>query len=200
VSVSCPGTTPFASRFGAVDYNDPSIEVDVADIGIPSVIKVLAPDMPDIRVIHDMPTLIRVEPINIPKSISFDTVGIPKSIKFVNEDVPTEIRLVSDLPKAIMLDASEVPKSIMLEVPDNFPRSIKLDASDIPDKIQVVGFPKHIELVGPTEIKLVMPDKPEVEMVYRGAPIDVKIQLDVNRLVGENEKLQCVAIVPCNPQ
>jgi hypothetical protein len=74
-----------------------------------------------------------------------------------------------------------------------------LDASEIPDKIQVVGIPKHISLVGeiPSEIKLVMPDKPEVELVYKGAPIDVKIQLDVNRLTGEGEKLQCVAIVPC---
>jgi hypothetical protein len=42
-----------------------------------------------------------------------------------------------------------------------------------------------------------MPEKPEVELVYKGAPIDVKIQLDVNRLTGEGEKLQCVAIVPC---
>ena len=200
VTIECPPA--MAARQSLLD--DPTLEVNAENmgIGIPSVIKVLPPNIPDIRIIHDIPAVVRVEPINMPKSISIDASSIPQQIKLVNEDVPSEIKLVStDLPKSIPIDASNIPKSLTLEVGKDFPKSIKLDASEIPDKIQVVGIPKHIELVGdfPSEIKLVMPDKPEVELVYKGAPIDVKIQLDVNRLVGEGEKSQCVAIVPCAP-
>jgi hypothetical protein len=200
VEIVCPSSSPFAARFGAVDYSDPSVDVQIADLGIPSIIKVLAPEMQDIRIVHDVPTMIKVEAMDVPKSIRLNAEEVPKFIKLINQDVPTEIKLVSDLPKSITLDATQVPRSIMLEVPDNFPKSIKLDASGIPDKIQVVGVPEHINLVGniPSEIRLIMPDKPEVELVYKGAPIDVKIQLDVNRLTGEGEKLQCVAIVPCS--
>ena len=64
-------------------------------------------------------------------------------------------------------------------------------------EIQVVGIPPSIELIGPSEIKLVMPDKPEIELVYKGAPIDVKINLDISRLTGEDGNAQCVTIVPC---
>ena len=42
-----------------------------------------------------------------------------------------------------------------------------------------------------------MPEKPEIEMVYKGAPIDVKIQLDISKITGDDQKLNCVAIVPC---
>ena len=42
-----------------------------------------------------------------------------------------------------------------------------------------------------------MPEKPEIEMVYKGAPIDVKIQLDISKIAGDDQKLNCVAIVPC---
>jgi hypothetical protein len=83
-----------------------------------------------------------------------------------------------------------------LEVPSVFP-TIKIDATGIPDKIQVVGIPSAIELVGPSEIKLVLPEKPEIELVYKGAPIEVKVNLDVSRLTGEGENAQCFALVPC---
>ena len=83
-------------------------------------------------------------------------------------------------------------------MPEVMPK-IEIDASSIPDKIQVIGIPSTIELVGaPSEIKLVMPEKPEIELVYKGAPIDVKINLDVTKLTGENGEQPCFALVPCN--
>ena len=39
---------------------------------------------------------------------------------------------------------------------------------------------------------------PEIELVYKGAPIDVKINLDVTKLTGENGEQPCFALVPCN--
>jgi hypothetical protein len=102
------------------------------------------------------------------------------------------------LPSAIRLEAFGLPSSIKLEVPEIMPK-IQIDASGIPDKIQVVGIPSAIELFGaPSEIKLVMPDKPEIELVYKGAPIDVKINLDISKLTGENGDQPCFALVPCN--
>lgn len=49
----------------------------------------------------------------------------------------------------------------------------------------------------PTSIKLEMPDKPEIELVYKGSPIPVQIELDFKKLIGEGDDVQCVAIVPC---
>ena len=178
------------------------IEVQVGDLGIPSEIFVRVPEIPDIRIIHDIPAVIRVETPIIPdiKIIGPET-PLPKEIRILSENIPSTIELVSyNLPKAIILDSTDLPRSIKLEVPESFP-SIKIDASGIPDKIQVVGIPSSIELVGaPSEIKLVLPDKPEVELVYKGAPIDVKINLDISRLTGDDGSAQCVAIVPCTPK
>jgi hypothetical protein len=148
-----------------------------------------------------VPAIIKVESIKIPSIIKITSdLYLPSEIKIRSEDIPSQIKVVSDnLPSTISIDASNIPNFIRLEVPDDFPRTIKIDASEIPDKIQVVGIPPQIELVGsiPSEIKLVMPDKPEIEMVYKGSPIDVKIQLDISKLNGDSQKGQCVAIVPC---
>ena len=177
------------------------MNVEISDLGIPSIIRVIAPVIPDIKILHDVPALIRVEALKVPSSISLiSDFQIPSEIRLISTDLPREIKLVSEnIPSTIEIDASKIPNFIRLEMPDNFPTSIKIDASGIPDKIQVVGIPPQIEIVGsiPSEIRLVMPDKPEIEMVYRGAPIDVKIQLDVSKLNGDSQKGQCVAIVPC---
>ena len=207
VSVSCGPSGAF--RASGADPLSPDslspldpIEVQMSDLGIPSEILVKVPEIPDIRVIHDIPAFIRIEAPKIPDiKIIGPEIQIPKEIKIFGMSLPSIIELVGhNLPKAITLDASKVPSSIKLDVPTQFP-SIKIDASDIPDKIQVVGIPPSIELIGaPSEIKLVLPEKPEVELVYRGAPIDVKINLDISRLTGDNENAQCVAIVPCVPK
>jgi hypothetical protein len=164
--------------------------------GIPSEIKIVAPNIPDVKLIHDLPSTIRLEVPEIPKEI-FLRSDLPKEISLVIADnFPRTIELVADnVPRSILLDASEIPPYIQIGVPVDFPKEIKLDASEIPKEIKVVGIPNYIELIGPSEIKLVVP---EVEMVYKGAgiPIDVKIELDVSKLV-DTEGKNCVAIVPC---
>jgi len=126
-------------------------------------------------------------------------VPIPNEIRINSENVPSTIELLAtNIPSSIKLETSNLPSSIKLEVPNVMP-TIKIDASGIPEKIQVVGIPSAIELIGaPSEIKLVMPEKPEIELVYKGAPIDVKINLDVTKLTGENGEQPCFALVPCN--
>ena len=201
VSIVCP--TSKASAFVNTFDDDPSLNVELGDIGIPSVIKILAPVIPDIKILHDIPALIKIESLRIPSIIKLTSdFNIPSEIRIVSEGIPDEIKLVSqNIPSVIFLEPRNLPNFIRIEVPDDFPRTIKIDASNIPNKIQVVGIPPSIEIVGsiPSEIRLVMPEKPEIELVYKGAPIDIKIQLDVSKLNGENEKMNCVAIVPCNP-
>jgi hypothetical protein len=204
VTVSCPSSTPSASPFvrnsilDGIPEFDNTVDMQVSDLGIPSEILVKMPEMSDIKIIHDIPAIIRVEAPKIPDiQIIGPKTPLPQEIKIISDNIPSTIELVSkDLPESIKLDVSDLPRAIKLDIPETLP-DIKIDASGIPDKIQVVGIPSAIELFGaPSEIKLVLPDKPEVELVYKGAPIDVKINLDVSRLTGEDNG-QCVAIVPC---
>jgi hypothetical protein len=205
IQVQCPSGGMRSKGFDSLQdsIENPSLEVEIADIGIPSEIRIIAPELKDIHVLSDIPERIRVEAINIPSSIKFDTgkFVFPSEIKLVSENIPSRIELFSkfEIPSRIEL-FSTVPSSIKLELADNFPSIFRLEAIGIPEKIQVTGMPSTIELVGaPSEIRLVMPDKPEIEMVYKGAPIDVKINLDISKLTGDKENLNCVAIVPCKP-
>ena len=156
--------------------------------------------MPDIRVIHDIPVMIEVQTPHIPAISIVMPEKIPTEIRMTH-DLPSSIGLViTDAPSTIRLDYEGLPTMISLNIPKDIPTVITLDASGVPDVIQVVGIPSVIELIGgvPSTIQLVMPEKPEIELVYKGAPIDVKIQLDIARLTGEDgSEPACVAIVPC---
>jgi len=197
-----PGMSAMGSRgYSSNPSMNATIEVD--SLGIPSVINIVPPNIPPLT----------VDASNIPSSIRIEKVDLPEQIKIIAPDVrlPSEIKIVSesDIPKSIFLDAtsvptiiqikSDIPEFIGLNIPEDFPREIKIDASGIPSQIQVVGIPPVIEINGniPSTIQLLMPEKPEIEMVYKGAPIDVKIQLDISKITGDDQKLNCVAIVPC---
>jgi hypothetical protein len=177
------------------------MEMQIENLGIPSEIRVIMPEIKDIKILHDVPEVIRIQEFSIP-DVKFVAPEIPTIIKIQadNLNLPSVIALqAADLPSTIRIDASGIPNTIKLEMPEIMP-VIKIDASEIPDKIKVVGIPSTIELVGaPSAIQLVMPEKPEIELVYKGAPIDVKINLDMTKITGEDGKAQCVAIVPCNP-
>ena len=205
VTITCPSSSPSPASFiGNSSFLNDGMEIDpvtvhMADLGIPKEIMVIMPEIPDIRVIHDIPAIIQIESPNIPniKIIGPDK-PIPSEIRIVSDGLPSIIELVAiNLPESIKIDASGIPSSIKLELPDKMP-TISIDATGIPTQIQVVGIPSSIELIGaPSEIKLVMPDNPEIELVYKGAPIDVKINLDISRLTGDPDSGNCVAIVPC---
>ncbi len=186
------------------DFEDgfEDVKVEVGDLGIPSEIKVVMPEIPDIRVLHDIPVMIDVRVPEIPPiSVVFPKDSIPKEINVIH-DIPQTIEVVGKIPTTIALQVTNMPEFIPVVPAPNFPKEIRLDTSTLPDKIQVVGIPESIELIGniPTKIELVMPEKPEVEMVYKGAPIDVKVKLDITKLIGEDEEMNCVAIVPCKPK
>jgi len=173
--------------------------VNVGEFNIPSQILVKFPEVPDIRVVHDVPAMIKVVAPEIPDINIISPKYFPSEIRMV-ADIPSVISvdfIATNLPSSIEVDFKNLPSSIPIIAPESFP-DIKIDATSIPDRIQVVGIPSTIELVGaPSEIKLVLPEKPEIELVYKGAPIDVKINLDIGRITGENGDAQCVAIVPC---
>ena len=185
-------------------YDELGMEVNYDFVGIPDEIKLVVPEISDIMVLHDIPEYISVivpeikdinvifnQPIpseinishNIPEKINIDAGSIPEFIKISNENVPSVINLHSDI---------------------KIPETIKLDFANMPTSISVTGIPDHIELVGsiPSEIKLNMPDNPEIEMVYKGSPIEVKVELDYKKLIGDEnaEDLPCFAIIPCPPR
>ena len=180
------------------------MDVNYDFVGIPEEIKLVVPEINDIMVLHDIPEFISVivpdmkdinvvfsQPIpeeininhNIPEKINIDAGSIPQFIRISNESLPSIINLYSEV---------EIPKSI------------KIDFDDMPRSISVTGIPDHIELVGsiPSEIKLSMPENPEIEMVYKGSPIEVKVELDYKKLLGDqaDEDLPCFAIIPCPPR
>ena len=158
------------------------------------------PEIPDIRVSHNIPMLIEVKATNIPTRIDV-TMSTP---------IPDEIRVLHNLPNTIELRATDIPTTIFLkngDIPDfielrmakDMPKTFQMELVGVPESIQLVGAPTTIQLVGniPTSIQLVMPDKPEIEMVYRGDPINVKVQLDMAKLLGDGEEGECVRIIPC---
>jgi PKD repeat protein len=216
VSVVCPGASPMAARAKAqslfvdddfIDGFDSDIGLDLdqeTNFGIPSEIKVLAPEIPDVKLVHDLPTKITVEVPKIPDiKILSPEIPLPAQIELVNK---------TNIPKKIMLDASSVPESIKVEMPVPIPQiikvevpkefpTIKIDASGIPDRIKVVGIPESIEVKSNIPDKIVaefqMPEDTKVPLVYEGGPIPVKFS-EAN-ITDDNGDV-CFRLVPCNPK
>ena len=204
VTVVCPAAPEFAMQRFDDEFRDgfsaQSETVTAGDLGIPTEIKLVVPTIPDIRVLHDIPLFIDVRAASIPTLIELrSATPIPAEIRVLH-NVPDVIELrATDVPRTIFLKNLDIPDFIELRMADDMPRKLQLELVGLRETIQLVGAPTAIQLVGniPTQIQLVMPEKPEVEMVYRGDPINVKVHLDMNKLLGESEDAQCVAIVPC---
>ena len=201
----------FADLFGVSDQ----IKVEYEPIGIPSEIKIVPPDPSDFKVdFSDMPSEIKVntKDLNIPSEIKIsgpeetipDTINIiggslPDKIEIVGNEIPDSIKLEGiEIPSKIDIElSSEIPNKIKLEAVTPIPERIILDASSLPDKIEVIGIPDQIEIIGfPDSIPLTLPENPEVELVYRGSPIEVKVNMD-EMLSKDEEGHNCVMITPC---
>ena len=202
-TVTCIVTVECGSSSGRMSsQSNDYMELEVSDLGIPSVISIAPPVFPKIKIDTDeIPSFIQLGKIEGISEIKIlpPSVDIPSEIKIINQSfIPSVISLESKVPESIVLK-SDLPEFLSLKVPEDFPKEIKLNASDLPREIQVVGVPSVIQLQGyiPSIIQLVMPEKPEIEMVYRGAPIDVKVQLDLTKLNGDGDGTNCVSIVPC---
>ena len=188
----------FTDTFG----EDLKFEIEGSDVGIPSEIKIVAPEFPEIRVKHDLPETINVKSF-LPERIELyqsQPLLHTYEVKIINEKlIPKSINLESkDLPKSIKLDTSDLPEHISLVVPEI--SNIKIDASDIPDVIRVEGVPDFIDVKMPSEItaKLELPENLEVPLVYKGDPLP--IQFDGKNLLGGDDDQPCFALVPCNPK
>lgn len=222
VTIECPASTPLMAQSNALTedfedgFDDPGeIEIEYSDIGIPSEIKILPPDIPDIRLDHSIPDKIKLDvgDFTLPEEIKIigPDIFIPEEIKLVmSDDIPTISLDLSNLENAsIKLDASEIPSiialkleeipSIKLELPEDFPTKIMVEG--IPDKIQVEGVPKTIELIDsiPKEIiaRLEAPKDLEVPLVYKGGPIPLKLELNSDEEDGDEP---CFRLVPCSPK
>ncbi len=179
VTVACPVSSTSGSSSPmqgfAADFQDgfgmvEDIPVTLNDIGIPEEIRLVVPNIPDMKLIHDLPTELRL------------VHDLPTELRLVH-DLHKEIKLnADDVPKSIPVDASSMPKVILVEPAPNFPTVIRLEL-DMPQSLQVTGFPKSIELVGPSFIQLVMPEDPVVRMVFDGAPLQLTLAPEVEKLL-----------------
>jgi len=166
------------TKQGDFEFPPLALDMDADSLGIPSEIPIIAPEIPDIKMIHDLPEKIAIES------------NIPSVIKLESEQIIPNKITIEGIPDPIKIDASDIPTAITLEVPEDLPRSIKLDASGIPDFIELRGnIPSEITA------KLVVPENLEIPLVYKGGPVPIK--LDTTSLVGENDDLPCFALVPC---
>lgn len=194
VTVACPASstpspspTPFAPNiFGDFQdgFND-TAEVPLnVDLGIPKEIKMIAPTIPDINIIHDIPKEISIKVPTIPDiRIIGPETNIPSIISIIG-NIPSEIKVASDIPKVIHIEAKDIPSRILVE--SNLPSVIRLEAFGIPDKLQVVGIPPTIEITNfPSEIQLVMPPDPTIELVYKGSPFELGLKPEVEKLISQ---------------
>jgi hypothetical protein len=180
-----------APDYRVPEQEDASIPITLGDIGIPDEIKIVAPKIPDIRVLHNIPREIALQmPMPIPDiRIVGPVKPLPERINIVGGDsIPDKIHLVAtDVPRTIKLDATDVPRRILVEPAANFPSVIRMEAFGIPDTLRVTGIPPTIELVGniPSTIQLVMPEDPTIELVYKGAPFEIGLRPEVEKLLSQ---------------
>jgi hypothetical protein len=198
----------FGEEFADLFEASETMKVEYETVGIPEEIKIIPPDMPKVKFdTKDIPKEIKLKGVEIPKDIKIHgpESPIPNSIKLDGSELPEAVDLVYK-GKAIPVDVTttvelkmekEIPQKILVEMPKPIPEKIVLE-HDLPRSITLEG-PESIPISIPEglTIPLEMPeDMPPVEMVYRGAPIEVKITMDeiINK---DADGRQCVMIVPC---
>jgi hypothetical protein len=118
----------------------------------------------------------------------------------LNYKGPTEIELVGrDIPTKVVVEMEKpIPEKILVEQVKPIPEEI-LVKHDIPSELSITGMPESLEITIPENmgIPVIFPDKmPEMELVYKGAPIEMKITMD--EMIAQNEDgNNCVMITPC---
>lgn len=200
----------FGSEFADLFDASNSMKVEYEPVGLPSEIMILAPEnMPQFTIdTSNLIDKIKIDAseVKIPDiKIYGPDDPIPTSIRLDGSELPQEIDLVykgDAIPVKVETEVSVkiedvIPEKIILEIPKPIPEKIIVE-SHIPDRIILEG-PASIPLSIPDNfgIPLLFPDKmPEMEVVYRGAPIEVKITMD--QIMDKNADGQnCVMITPC---
>lgn len=213
----------FGDEFADVFQASEQLKVEYETVGMPEEIKIVMPDViPDIKVdASDIPRTIKIilEDVNLPDIIRIfgpdkplpevinihgPAVPLPDQIELVNRDVPRQIELVNkDVPHEIILRMEkEIPSKILVEMVQPIPDRIILDASGVPTTLPVTGIPDALFVKGfPEGIPILFPkeeDMPKMELVYKGAPLELKITMDkIISSAMEDDNGQCVKIIPC---
>lgn len=188
---SKPIKNEFGDEFGDIFSSQANVEYE--SIGIPSTITVIPPE----------------EPIEV----KFNTTEL-KDIFLKNFDIPEKLFLAKDksLEEGIKLIS---PDSIKLEVLDKIKLDtsetlklellkplppITVDASNVPTSIKVEGMIDTIKVEGfPDFLKVKFPEEmPQIDLVYKGGPIEMKLVMDQTLISNDDGTTPCVMLVPCN--
>ncbi len=203
----------FGEEFADLFAANETMKVEYETVGIPEEIRIIPPDIPDVKVNWgDFPRELKINAQDvriptdikihgpespIPNSIKLDATEVPEAVELVYRGkaipvqvvgMPSEVKLTMDKP---------IPERIVVEMPEPIPTEILLK-HDLPRSI-ILEAPESIPLSLPENISVPLrfPDEiPPMELVYRGAPIEVKITMD-QILDREADGRNCVMIVPC---
>jgi len=199
----------FADLFDATE----TMKVEYEPVGIPEEIRIIPPDIPDVKVdwggfpkelkintkdVH-IPTDIKIHGPEspIPNSIKLDATEVPEAMELVYRGGPIQLE-VTGMPTEVKVQMDKpIPERILVEMPEPIPQEILLK-HDLPKSIWL-ETPDSIPLELPEDISVPLrfPDEiPPMELVYRGAPIEVKITMD-EILDREADGRNCVMILPC---
>ena len=193
----------FGKEYADLFDGEERVEIEYEDIGIPSEITIIPPKIDPIGFdTSNLPKSIKIEmeDLKIPENIKVfgPDVPIPDRISFdpLPTPIPDRITLLHDLPGEIEIKGLEIPKEVYVRMIEPIPEIIKIDASEIPHTIKLEGIPDHIQVLGfPDGIPLIMPENPQIEMVLKGTPAEIKI--DLSDIAPAKEKGQCFQLVPC---
>ncbi len=207
-------TSEFGVEFADLFEVNDSMKVEYETVGIPSEIKIILPEDPVVRLdassLDDRKIKIDATDVNLPTNIQIygPESPIPNSISFDASSLVDVIERFESL--KIKIDVPEIPNTIQLKTDNQIPNIILVEMpKPIPDRIIVESnIPDRILLEGPIGIPLLLPDDfslpvkfpdkmPEIELVWKGSPIEVKITMDEILGKDENGNQQCVMIVPC---
>jgi hypothetical protein len=193
----------FGEEFADLFEASNKMKIEYEPVGIPEEIRIIPPsEMPDVRLdTSSLPEKILVETSGvIPKEIKIygPESPIPNSISFDGPPIPDHITVSHNLPTEIEIKGAEkIPAKIEIEFTNTIPNTITVQ-HDIPSIITVEGCPHTIEVTGfPQGIQLLPPETmPQVEMVYRGSPVELKLNME--EIIGRTEdRKNCFMLTPC---
>lgn len=161
------------------------------ELDFPGEFKLTAPEIPPLKVKHNIPKTISLEM----KELKIDASSVPSEIKLVLPKEELKVSLASFKFPKLELNTKPLEKlSIPVTFPDNLP-DLKVV---FPEKIPTlkVEFPKDI----PT-IKIEVPENTKIPLFYEGPPIPiepVQINFKIQGMadVAANEAM-CFSISPC---
>ena len=187
---------------GYYDFDDEisvaRTEVNYDTLGIPSQIIIEPPKISPIPIENTLPSKIILDAPTIPSIIDVHGVGtMPSEIHVL---VPSAMPVISvdasSLPAAIPVDWGNAPREINI-IATSIPSVLVVD-HDIPSVITVEGMPHTISVEGFPEALPPLRIENTDELLLRIENPEVKITLDIDKLLTDEDGSQyCFALTPC---